>query len=333
MPGWFSLIRRRSPGAILCFHGMTGPEVPADGTSHLSLDAFRAIVALAREFGDLVPLRELVARRHAGRSTKGLIAVTMDDAYASLLTVAGDVVGREAVPLTIFVVADAAASGMTYWWDRVDHVFARVSAGRWRLFEDACGVPDTYRWGQPPEYGPLRPLRQWVLAAHAGRWPPALEPALRALEEEIGSRTGQRAMTFDELECLRRLPAVDLGVHTVSHPVLPLLSDADVRREIAGAHDALRARMDNVLPILAVPFGLFDARTVQLARDCGMSASLTLAARTFGGRPQADHLPRFCISSRENTTWLRLGLAGLMDWERWWPARRDRYPDLPSPAT
>jgi peptidoglycan/xylan/chitin deacetylase (PgdA/CDA1 family) len=329
-----SLIRLRSAGAILSFHGVSSPDMPGESVVHVSLDTLAAIIALARDAGELVPLRELVRRHQAGRSTAGLIAVTMDDAYASLLSVAHDFLAREAVPLTVFVVRGAATTGAAFWWDRVDDLFPYVSRDRWRAFEHACGVPDAYRRGQPGQFGPSRPLRQWILASYAGRWPQALEPALRALEEETGIRTVQRSMTFEELDRFRRLPSVDVGVHTVSHPVLPLLDDAELQDEIAGAHDALREHVPDAVPILAIPFGLFDHRTVVAARECGMVASLTLAERTLRAHRDRNHLPRFCISREGRVAKLRVRLTGLMDRRPWWRwSARPSYPALPSPTT
>jgi len=177
-------------------------------------------------------------------------------------------------------------------------------------------------------------LRQWVLAKHSGRWPQALEPLLTALETEAGTGTRQRSMTFEELADFVALPSVDLGVHTVTHPVLPLLSDAELEREISACHAALRERFADVLPILAVPFGLFDARTVRVASAAGMTASLTLAGATLRRHHSPDDLPRFCIS-RDETAWkLTLRLANVLDWVR--PRRRRgarMYPALPSATT
>ena len=62
-----------------------------------------------------------------GRSTAGLIAVTFDDAYAAVLTELKDFISRTAVPIAVFAVTDAAMTGSTYWWDRVDDLFPRVT--------------------------------------------------------------------------------------------------------------------------------------------------------------------------------------------------------------
>ena len=289
----------RTGGAVLCFHSVTTPALPADGVSHVPVDTFTSLVTAARLFGEIVPLSELVRRHREGRNTSGMIAITFDDAYAALRTELSDVISRHAIPVTVFVVASAAATGAKYWWDRVDDSFPRVAPDRWRSFETACGLTDEYRRGQPPEYGPLRPLRQFLLATYAGRWPDHLDAALDALEQDAGHRTLHRSMTFDELSAFAAQPWVELGVHTVSHPVLPLLPDHELAHEIAAAYDALRERFAAVVPILAVPFGLYDERTIRTAGAAGMIASLTLAAAPFDSRTSRDAIPRFCVSTAD----------------------------------
>jgi len=325
----------RSGGAILCFHSVTTRDLPAAGAAHVTFEAFKSFIRVARGLGELVPLSELVRRHADNRSTSGLIAVTLDDAYAAVRTTAvREFVSRNAVPLTLFVVATAAETGATYWWDRVDDLFPAVAPDRWRAFEAACGLPEEYRRGQPREHGPLRPLRQWLLAAHTGRWPEHLDAALDALEREVGCRTVHRSMTFDELEDLTSIPGVELGVHTVSHPVLPLLSDLQLREEIAGCHDRLRERFANVVPVLAVPFGLYDERTLRASRAAGMMAALTLAGTTLNGRSPDHALPRFCLTGSDTGPRLGLRLLGLPEFVRRCAQRPPAlYPALPSATT
>ena len=146
--------------------------------------------------------------------------------------------------------------------------------------------------------------------------------------------TLQRSMTFEELAGFASLPSVDIGVHTVSHPVLPLLSNPELHREITACYDALRERYANVVPILAIPFGLFDTRTVRAAREAGMITSLTLAGTMLKQQRDRDELPRFCMSRRDTALKLRLRLAGVFERFRTWRAgATPRYPALPSPTT
>lgn len=321
----------RTAGAVLCFHGITSRLLPGENLAHMPLAAFQSFIDAAQQMGEIVPLAELVRRHRDGRGTSGLIAITADDAYASLLDAAADYLARAAIPLTVFVVTQPAlGGGVPYWWDRVDDLFPRVAPARWRAFEDACGLSDDYRRGQPISYGPLRPFRQWMLATHRGRWSPELESHLLGLEREVAAPpTVQRSMTLDELARFAAIPGVDVGVHTLSHPVLPLLSDHELREEISAGYQILREHFPNAVPILALPFGLFDSRTLAAARELGMLASLTLTGTTLKRYRGRDDLPRFCLCRHDRPTKLLARLTGFF--ERRTATRG--YPALPSATT
>lgn len=321
-------------GAILCFHSLTTPELPAEGDAHVPWTFFERTVRLARRFGEVVPLSTLVERHRAGRSTAGLTALTFDDAYAALSGQLAALVRTERVPVTIFVTTGASRSSATFWWDRVDDAFARVDRARWRAFEDACGLPDEYRTRQPAEYGPLRPLRQWILSQYAGRWPAKLEPALAALEEDAGATTRHRAMSVDELTALSKIPGVDFGVHTVSHPVLPLLADDDLAQEIDRCHRTLRDAFPCVQPFIAVPFALYDRRTIDVARSAGMVATLSLSGQTLSRGHDGDALPRVCVTRQDTLARLAFRITGCRDAiDRLRGRQVPDYPALPSAAT
>lgn len=262
-----------------------------------------------------------------------MYAISFDDAYSSLSAIL-PAVKRDEIPITIFVNSGYMQRGATFWWDRIDDLFPCVPTDAWRNFEDELGVPTSYRQGQPVAFGPLRPLRQWLLATYLGRWPPELEAMLQSMETAYGCKTRQAPMAARELNHVAELPTVHLGVHTVSHPVLPLLSDTESHAEIANCAETLQARFPHVCPILAVPFGLYDRRTVRIARSAGMIASLSLANRPLSGFHPKELLPRLSITrgTRMSTFWLRrVGLAALV------PRRLlrldDYYPQLPSART
>jgi len=230
-------------------------------------------------------------------------------------------------------VSGALTTGQTYWWDRIDDAFPLASAGRWRGFEDECGLPESYRQGQPAEEGPSRPIRQWLLAEHAGRWPAILDAPMARLEADVGGPTRQRSMTESELTHFVARTSAQLGIHTVSHAALPFLSDDELVREIAGCHGELRARFRDVLPYVAIPFGLFDARTLRLATEAGMTASLTLAGETLGGRSHPG-VPRVCVVRAHTSGVIALkvsGMAAVLNRVR--GRATAAYPPLPSPTT
>ena len=297
------------------------------------MDHFQGLVKAVRRTAALVSLAELLEEHRKGGRTGGAFAITFDDAYASLLE-AADLFRADRMPITVFVTTNAAGTGAAYWWDRVDDLFPRVPRDRWSRFEADLGLPATFREGQPAEFGPLRPLRQWILAEFKGRWPATIEKPLTQLELETGVRTVHRCMTFAELAGFSQIPGVDFGVHTLSHPVLPLLDEGEFRSEVAECYQLLKSRLPRVHPVLAIPFGLFDSKTAVRAREAGMSDSLSLAARTLEGYAPDQALPRFGLTVREPAWKLTLRVTGVAERLRGrQPAARAAYPALPSATT
>jgi peptidoglycan/xylan/chitin deacetylase (PgdA/CDA1 family) len=302
---------------------------------HLRLEQLDDLLHATHGIGTVVSLAEIVRLHNAGRSTAGLIAFTADDAYASWLA-AEPLLRRHGVPLTIFPVVDALASGSRFWWDRLFESVPRVQRERWQQFENECGLPQAYRLGPLQNEGMAHPLRQWILAEHAGRWPVSLEEPLRRLEAESGTSSPQRSMTRAELAGFVERTGAHVGCHTSSHAALPFLPDQELIAEVRQSLGTLRAWFPDALPYLAIPFGLFDARTLRLAAQAGVEVSLTLQSlplyRPFG---PDEGMPRFCVV-REDTPWKvalkTSALSGLIRRVRG-ENPVPRYPVLPSPTT
>lgn len=343
-----ALARRRLPGVILCYHGIAR-TAPARSI-HVSPEELASAIELLRRVATLVPLREIVERVRAGRSTAGLAALTFDDAYASVAAEAGELLRRESVPITLFVVTRAARTGARFWWDRLESLAYGLDGSAWLRLLQRLGVPERYRSESGDGAARFGLLRAWVLRHHAGREPQGLSdvaeefeaapvegPGIGAEGAEEPGRTADstptapdRAMTFDELDRLAASPLVDVGVHTATHAVLPLLSDDEVRREVRECYATLRERWPGAVPVLAAPYGLVDDRIVRLAQEAGMAASLTLSDNTLAVAGPGRGIPRLGMSRGDPLWKLPLRCAGVVERvRRWRTGRADAAPELP----
>lgn len=322
-------------GAVLCFHGID--SAPSDGTvpsMHVSSEHLESIVTGLLELGEFVPLSDLLARHLTGRSTAGLLAITADDAYVSWLEVEAMVV-RLRLPITLFAVGNGIRTGEAFWWDRIDTLSVSIPPERWTQFEMECGVPSAYRFGPLASIGRARPIRQWLLAEHAGRWPAELEEPLARLEAWGQITTSQRPMTEAELRGFLARTGSEVGIHTMSHAALTGLSDQEVLGEIGDGAAALRDRFQEFVPYLAIPYGLFEPRTLSLALQAGARAALTLQGRPLHRRYSAEGgVPRICVMSGEGPGRLALKASrGEAVVNRLRGRSTGSYPDLPSAAS
>ena len=122
-------IRLTTGGAVLCLHSLTTPDLPSANIANLPLELFKKLVRAVRKVAPIVPLAELLETHNRGRPTGGAVAITFDDAYASLER-AGEFIRSARVPITVFVTNEAAQAGSHFWWDRVDDLFPLVPPRR-----------------------------------------------------------------------------------------------------------------------------------------------------------------------------------------------------------
>jgi peptidoglycan/xylan/chitin deacetylase (PgdA/CDA1 family) len=135
-------------------------------------------------------------------------------------------------------------------------------------------------------------------------------------------------MRQQELADFASRTGASIGVHTRSHAALPFLSDRDVTAEVQQGYAALREQFSNVSSYLAIPFGLFTAPTLELARRAGMTAMLTLAGTPLTARaPSPDTIPRLCLVREQSPEKTTLKASRLGSW-----LNRIRNPEPPFPV-
>ncbi|HKP16909.1 MAG TPA: polysaccharide deacetylase family protein [Gaiellaceae bacterium] len=98
---------------------------------------------------------------------------------------------------------------------------------------------------------------------------PELAGEAMALPEQL------ETMTWGELRELA-LRGVEIGSHTVSHPHLPTLTRAEIRRELVESRRRIEDELGRPCRALAYPYGEHDARCREEARVAGYDLALAV---------------------------------------------------------
>jgi peptidoglycan/xylan/chitin deacetylase (PgdA/CDA1 family) len=221
---------------------------------------------------DVVPLREMVG-------TSRQVAITFDDGYADNSQAASAILAATGLPATFFITAGRLGEHAEVWWDRLEQIVTRcnpvggyidVAIGDRRLWADLRS-PMARARAHFALYWRLRPLA-----------PHVIESMLADLESQLNIRAVDRAthrwMTVQELRSLAASHEVDIGAHTLTHPLLASLPPAQQQNEIHGSRLRLEAVLGKPVDLFSYPYGsrdAFDTVTTELVRGSGFARACT----------------------------------------------------------
>jgi peptidoglycan/xylan/chitin deacetylase (PgdA/CDA1 family) len=103
---------------------------------------------------------------------------------------------------------------------------------------------------------------------------------------------------------------VEIGSHTVTHPHLPQLSDADLDRELRDSKAELEDELAVPCRYLAYPYGEEDDRVRRAARRAGYDAAF--AVDPGRGRGDRFGLPRLAVYRHDTTPGFRFRTSPLL---------------------
>lgn len=300
------LLRLAGPGGsrarltILTYHRVlerVDPLMPDEPDAEL----FAAQMAVLASQFSVLPLPEALRGLREGVLPPAAVCITFDDGYRNNLDVATPVLRRYCLPATVFVMQDAIERGIM-WNDLVIESVRRapdtldlslVGLGTIALPSPAARAPVVVKVLEAFKYLPLQE-----------RWSKANE-----LFQRVASSPPPRLM-LDESELRRLVDAgIDVGGHTVNHPILATLSYTDARREIADGANWL-ARVVGRQPVsFAYPNGRpgrdFDESHMRLVREAGFELAVSTEWNCAVRSSDAFALPRvsFCGTPGHQLAW------------------------------
>jgi len=216
--------------------------------------------------------------------------ITFDDGYADNATVAAPILQRHGVPATFFV-STGYTDGGRMWNDTVIEAVRAAPDGvlDWSEFELPCAVVTTAASRVVTYREALRVLKH---QAPAQRLAVTEEIARRAHLPEVSDLMMSRQQ-------VRQLHDVgmEIGGHTVTHPILTRLDDATAAEEIGAGREQLAQWIGTCPVVFAYPNGVpgqdFGEREVGLVRAAGFSGAFTTARGTAAAGAHPYRIPRF----------------------------------------
>jgi peptidoglycan/xylan/chitin deacetylase (PgdA/CDA1 family) len=206
-----------------------------------------------------------------------MLCLTFDDGYADNLIHALPVLEKYAAPATIFVTTDMPDQRLKIWWYALEDILHREPDRDQRFY----ALTDSIRKNSTQKNNEL--FRGLGLSDNYFR--------------DLCSRI---SLTWADIRTLAQHPLITIGAHTVSHPWLSDLSDAELATELRESKRRLEQEIQREVTMFAYPFGTPEAcgpREFKAAKCAGFEAAVTgrMGNAVDGHRDHLWALPRHWV--------------------------------------
>jgi peptidoglycan/xylan/chitin deacetylase (PgdA/CDA1 family) len=253
------------------------------------VDTFRWQMQLLARCFNVLALPEALAALAARRLPPRAVCITFDDGYRSTHDLALPVLREFDLPATVFVTTAYLGSG-NMWNEIILDAVRSLPDGALDLREAGLSQRELHGVAD-------RQLLLRELTARAKYLPPPERQALTAhLARMAGSTAPEDLMLTPDMIRAMAAQRIEIGAHTVSHPILASLDDASARHEIEQCKRDLEAITGAPVRYFAYPNGKpgpdFDARHAAMARAAGYEAAFTTVVGAATSEHDRFQLPR-----------------------------------------
>jgi peptidoglycan/xylan/chitin deacetylase (PgdA/CDA1 family) len=276
---------------VLTYHRILAHRDPllADEIDAATFD--RHVALLTRSFR-VLPLGRAVGLLQRGALPARAVALTFDDGYANNCEVALPILARHGASATFFVCTGFLDGGIM-WNDAVIESIRQAAAGELDLRERDIGrfeLSDT---------GSRRKCLDTILTAIKHRSPAQRAADVAAVVERCRAQLPRDLMMRSAQVVELRDAGMELGAHTVTHPILKSIPLDQARGEITTGREHLERLLGEPVAVFAYPNGRpgsdYEAQHVTLVRELGFEAAVSTARGYADAASDRFQLPRTAL--------------------------------------
>lgn len=300
-------------GAVVLGYHRVGATGDPFGLA-VSPQRFAAQMEILARCAQPMRLSDAVGALVRGTLPKRAVVVTFDDGYRDTFETALPVLERAGVPATVFVTTGH--PGLEFWWDELARIVGDSATLAESLTIDIGGRMRF--WQVRSDGGSSGALARRALVTSIANALRALRPierdrAMRMVRAWTGGGCENneggypRALTVGELRHLATSRCIEIGAHTVSHPVLTDLSPEEQCDEVVRSRSELQRLLGAPVTSFSYPHGAHSAETRSIVAEAGFTVAcgsrpdvLRRAADTFA-------VPRLWVGDQDGdsfTEWL-----------------------------
>jgi peptidoglycan/xylan/chitin deacetylase (PgdA/CDA1 family) len=303
-------------GIILAYHRVAAPKIDPQLLC-VSPDHFREHLEVLTSLYRPMPLQDMRVAVRSKDIPAWSVAITFDDGYADNLRTAVPLLDQFSMHGTVFVTGQV-LDGQEFFYDVLEEILLGTSAlpaeldftefhaakkwslGEWAIWPEEP-EDDYWNWNiglntnPTPRHRAYREMFRWL----RGSPPSVRAEVIQKLRLFAGAPLSvPRGMRPEDLVAAQKGGTLEIGAHTVTHPVLNELSFDDQEREIVNGKRVLEKIIGQPVVSFAYPFGSswdVGQAGVQLAERAGFLLSCANMPGTVTPGSDVHWLPRFLV--------------------------------------
>lgn len=299
----------RKRALIFVYHRVAEPLADPWGLC-VSPERFAEQLLLFQGLADVLPLEAIVHAKSDRDLPDRPLVITFDDGYADVLLNAKPILEDLRTPATVFVTSGYLDAAGEVWSDELARLILLSDEDPLDLAKlvnvhpdnslDRDGAGSWYAWE------PAGDLRQWLYRVLYDRLLHAKREIREAVLDQVRGWCGRkpeeappaRFLTSGELTQLAASRWIEIGAHTVTHPVLAELEPARQKYEIEASKESLEALTGRPVRSFAYPYGKkshFNIHTMQAVQTAGLYCGCANYGRPVVSKTSRWALPRYQI--------------------------------------
>lgn len=258
------------------------------------------------------------------------VVVTFDDGYADNLHNARPLLERYDIPATVFIASGYLGQEREFWWDVLERILLEPGTLRDTLRLSINEIQQQWELGEATHYDEAacrqhRGWRAWEDAPtprhslYRSLWQ-LMQPLTESERQEVlaelmvwantppGGQPAHRPLSFREVGALSRGGLIEIGSHTVTHPVLSALPAVLQKDEIHQSKASLEETLGHPVTSFAYPYGSrcnYTDETVAIVREAGFNRACSTLEGAVGRDADCFQLPRVQVQDWDGEEFAR----------------------------
>jgi len=255
------------------------------------------------EYFNVVSLENGLEQMRAGTLPSSSVCITFDDGYRDNYDVALPILSALNLPATFFIATGYLGDGIM-WNDVVRHSIRNTSLQKLDLREFSMG--EVLIDSQQKKVQLIEKLLGHIKYNVVDR---RITLVNRLKEIAQVENTERLMMNEHEVKELARA-GMEIGGHTVNHPILTCEDEDEARREITEGKMFLEMLLNRKLRFFAYPNGQYskdyNEQHMKIVKEAGFDAAVTTNNGVIDKSSGVFELPRICI---DHTTKFKFGVS------------------------